>query len=46
MLNDYYINIRGKLSGSAPKSIGNQSDPNPIKFPVQNIIQCQKIIQN
>ena len=42
MCNNYYINIVEKSSSSAPKSIGNLSDPDHDKCTVQNIIHCSK----
>ena len=39
MFNNHYINIS---TGSAPKSIGNASNPDHDKCTVQNIIQCYK----
>ena len=41
MFNNHYIN-REKSAGSAPKSIGNQSNPDHDKWTVENIIQCYK----
>ena len=40
MFNNYNINIMEKSSGSAPKSIGNPSNPVDDKCRVQNIIKC------
>ena len=42
MCNNHYINIVEKSSLSAPKSIGNLSDPDHDTCTVQNIIQCSK----
>ena len=42
MFNNHYLNIVEKLSGSAPKSIENPSDPDYDKCTVENIIQCYK----
>ena len=41
MFNNHYINIVEKTSGSAPKSIGNPSNPDHDKCTGQNI-QCYK----
>ena len=42
MFNSYYINIAEKSSESAPKSVGNPSNPGHDKYTVQNAIQCCK----
>ena len=42
MFNNHYLNIVEKLSGFAPKSIENKSDPDYDKCTVENIIQCCK----
>ena len=40
MFNNHYINIVEKSSGSAPKSIGDSSNPNNDKSTVLNIISA------
>ena len=42
MFNNHYINIVEKSSGSAPKSIGDSSNPNNDKSTVLNIISAYK----
>ena len=42
MFNNHYINILEKSSGSAPKSIGDSSNPNNDKSTVLNIISAYK----
>ena len=42
MFNNHYINIVEKSSGSAPKTIGDSSNPNNDKSTVLNIISAYK----